>query len=529
VISLEERREDLKRLVLYPFLFALYVILSPLSGNLDQLDPALALRPLAVLLLAAAAGLLLFYSLFRDWHYAGYLVFLALVFFFMFGHLYRLVQGRLPAEDKDFSALVLLILWGAGLGLLSLKPVWTRLGGRAWMTPFFNLVFGLALLYPGTVVLLDLLNRPTQAQASGSVDLPDTGEAAFDCSSRPDIYLIVMDAYGREDVLAGLYGFDNQPFLDALQDRGFYVAGESYGNYIQTVFSVPAVLNFTEIDPPRAGVNGAEYFRGLVEDNRLMRLLKRCGYRTMAIESGFYFTDHPDVDVFYSRESDLNAFEDLLLSGSPWEVISNRLGLDPPAESYEGHRLRVQYSFRRLESVARQPGPKVVFAHIISPHPPFVFDESGGRTEPGRAYSLADGEDFEGSLAEYRQGYAAQVQFVNRRLEEAIDAILSRSAIPPVILLQGDHGPGSRLNWSSPAGSCLWERTAVLNAVYLPGAGREALYPSISPVNAIRAALNASFDAGLPRLPDRTYFTSYALEGQAIDITAERSSQENCK
>lgn len=519
----------MKRLVLYPFLFALYVILSPLSANLEQLDPALALRPLAILLLAAAVGLLLFYGLFRDWHYAGYLVFMALVFFFMFGHLYRLVQDRLPTEGKDSRALVLLTLWGLGLILVSLKPAWTRLGGRARLTPFFNLVFSLALLYPGSIVLLDLLNRPPQAQAAQGEHLPDTGDLSFDCSSRPDIYLIVMDAYGRADVLAGLYDLDNQPILDALEEWGFYVAGESYANYIQTVFSVPAVLNFAKIDPPRAGVNGAEYFRGLVEDNRLMRALKRCGYQTIAIESGFYFTDHPEVDIFYSRESDLNAFEDLLLGGSPWEVVSNRLGLDPPAESYEGHRRRVHYSFRRLESVARLPGPKVVFAHIISPHPPFVFDGNGERTEPSRGYSLGDGDDFEGSPEEYTRGYAAQVEFVNRRLEAAIDKILSRSAAPPVILLQGDHGPGSRLNWGSPSDSCLWERTAVLNAIYLPGAGREALYPSISPVNAIRVALNAVFDAGLPLLPDQTYFTSYTLEGQAIDITAERSSQENCR
>jgi hypothetical protein len=114
-------------------------------------------------------------------------------------------------------------------------------------------------------------------------------------------------------------------------------------------------------------------------------------------------------------------------------------------------------------------------------------------------------------------------------MEQTINAILSRSASPPVIIIQGDHGPGSRLNWTSPEGSCLWERTSILNAYYLPGAGKEQLYPSITPVNSFRVILNAYFGAQLEQLPDRTYFTSHKLENQVIDITSERSSLLNCK
>jgi hypothetical protein len=170
----------------------------------------------------------------------------------------------------------------------------------------------------------------------------------------------------------------------------------------------------------------------------------------------------------------------------------------------------------------------MVFAHIISPHPPFVFDVHGKPTEPARGYSVNDGDDFQGTLDEYRAGYARQVQFVNQKLEWAIDAILANSPTPPVIILQGDHGPGSRLNWGSPAKTCLWERTSILNAYYLPGGGESRLYPSISPVNSFRVVLNAYFGANLPLLPDRTYFTSHRLERQAIEITAERSSRQNC-
>jgi len=141
---------------------------------------------------------------------------------------------------------------------------------------------------------------------------------------------------------------------------------------------------------------------------------------------------------------------------------------------------------------------------------------------------MGDGDDYAGDWQEYRQGYASQVEFANRKLKSAVSALLARSNTPPVIILQGDHGPGSRLNWGSPADSCLWERSGILNAYYIPG-GSQELYPSISPVNSFRVILNAVFGTSQPLLPDRTYFTSHRLLRQAIDISEERDSRANCK
>jgi len=518
----------LRRLVLYPFFFALYVVLVPLAENLGQVDPTQALRPLAVLVITVTAGLLLFYVLFRDWHYAAYLIFLVCVFFFLFGHLYRLAQERFSISNKATIVPLFLGLWGVLLGILSFKIVWSHLGGKKWMLPFFNLVFAVALVRPGYIVLTGTLFEPRQAHAAPVTNLPTPDGSTLDCSTRPDIYYIVLDAYGREDVMDTLYNLDNRPFLDYLNRKGFYVANESHSNYMQTVFSIPSSLNFTYIDPPQEGVNGLEYFSNLVKDNQIMSTLKRCGYRTVAFESGFYFTEHPDVDVYLSSDNNLNDFESLLLADSPANVLLERLNLQPPKYSYEAHRQQVLYSFGKLANLPKLPGPKIVFAHIISPHPPFVFDAKGRSVEPNQGYSLNDGDDFQGTLDEYRAGYAMQVQFVNQKMERVIDAILTKSSTPPVIIIQGDHGPGSHLNWSSPAQSCLWERTSILNAYFLPDGGESKLYPSISPVNSFRVVLNAYFGANLQLLPDRTYFTSQRLERQAIDITAERSSQLNC-
>jgi hypothetical protein len=75
-------------------------------------------------------------------------------------------------------------------------------------------------------------------------------------------------------------------------------------------------------------------------------------------------------------------------------------------------------------------------------------------------------------------------------------------------VIQGDHGPGSRLDWEVPERSDLRERMGILNAYYAPLAER-ALYPSITPVNSFRVVLNQYFGFDLPLLPDRSYLSSW--------------------
>jgi len=517
-----------KQLVLYPFLFVLYVISFPLAHNMDQLDATQALRPLICLILAVAAGLLLFYVLFRDWRYAGYLIFLVGLFFFSFGYLNRFIQEQLLIFGKTLDERILLGIYTVLFLIVALKGVWVRLGGRARLTPYLNLVMVIGLLISVFGLLSGFFHEPIRVgRASGTTQTGSEG-LIMNCAKTPDIYYIILDGYGRADVLKELYGLDNQPFLEYLERTGFYVASDSHTNYTQTIFSIPSSLNFRYIDPPGEGVNDQNYFSGLMRDNDIMAFLKRCGYRTIAIESGYSFTDHPKVDIYLAHGIGMNEFESLLLTDTPIEILAEVLNLEPSEFSFEGHRRRVIYSFEKLGMIYRMNGPKFVFAHIISPHPPFVFDSSGQPIEPIYSYFIGDGDDYQGTLDEYRSGYPAQVRFVNQKLEQVIDAILENSATPPVIIIQGDHGPGSQLDWYSPTQTCLWERTPILNAYYLPGGGDRWVYPSISPVNSFRVVLNAYFGAKLPLLSDDTYFTSHRLEDQAIDITAQRSSRVHC-
>ena len=510
----------------YPFLFAIYVILNPLFTNLGEIDLSQAARPLTVLLLAALAILLVCYFAFKDWHYAGYLTFLVLTFFSLYGHIARVLQDW-SGLDVDANRPLLLTVWAILLLVLSFKKIWLLFGGKR-VTHALNIYVSVLLVLGIVSGLPNIPKAFTSPVAQSKPPASFENTIKLDCSNTPDIYYIILDAYGRTDVLQSLYGVDNTAFIKTLESKGFYVAAQSHSNYIQSIFSIPSGLNFSYLESEPEGADAVKYFTNLTTNNQLMHALKQCGYRTIAFETGFSFTEDTQVDLYLSSGPPFNNFESLVLADSPLDWLPEAIYQKPAAHSYEGHRERVLFTFEQLRSIPKMPGPKMVFAHIISPHPPFIFDAQGNPIQPDRSYSISDGDDYRGTWEEYRQGYARQVQFLDRMLEDTVDAILRKSSRPPVIIIQGDHGPGAFLDWSTPEQTCLWERSSIFNAYYLPGVDTSALTPDMTPVNSFRVVLNAYFNANLVLLPDKTYFTSHRLIRQIIDITNQYASKKNC-
>jgi hypothetical protein len=129
-----------------------------------------------------------------------------------------------------------------------------------------------------------------------------------------------------------------------------------------------------------------------------------------------------------------------------------------------------------------------------------------------------DGDAFLGTQEEYLQGYRDQVIYVNQLMEELIRTILRDSARPPVIVIHGDHGPGSRLNWQSAEDTDLRERTAILSAYYLPEAPQGTIYESMTPINSFRLILDLYFDADLGLLPDQSLYSTWQRPYAFISI-----------
>jgi hypothetical protein len=521
---------------LYPALFGAFAVLSLYSSNFDELEPGDLVRPL---LLAVGFGVALTAAcqlLWRSREQGALVAAGTLIAFFSYGHLFESlspleVAGRSLGHHRYALAAI-------GLGWLA----WLRWTGRRRRWPrALGPLLQAAAVVAGLVGAGGLLWRWRAAQAPlPASSLALEGEPGP--IELPDIYYIVLDGYGRQDVLARYYGFDNSPFLDRLRSLGFYVADRSTANYNQTVLSLAASLNMQYvqdlIEGQAPGPEGRARLAETLKHSELRRYLERIGYDTLAFETGYSQTEIRDADVFWGPEADpsrsehpllggrVSAFESLLLSTTAmravldFDPLRRQLALDSLTDPhYEMHRARVRYTLDSLGKAAEHRGATFVFAHVISPHPPFVFDSEGRPLSNRGLYSLADADAFGATPEEYVALYRSQLEYLNTLVIPALEDILQRSDRPPVILLQADHGPGAYLVWDSLEGSLLKERMSVLNAYYFPDASYERLDPTISPVNSFRVVLSQYLGADLPRLPDRSFFSTWDQPLVMTDVT----------
>ena len=267
-----------------------------------------------------------------------------------------------------------------------------------------------------------------------------------------------------------------------------------------------------------ASIVGADYGRRLplarmIRWSAVARALDDLGYTSYAFETGSRTADLDKVDIFRGPRSALPTnLERLLLETSSLVLVPQLAATVSDVEgnvSARAHRERILFILSTLPEIATQPGPKFVFAHILSPHPPFVLDQDGVLVDMRLPFSFDDGDGFDGSRQEYTSGYVDQTVFVSKAIIEAIKGILANSARPPVIILQSDHGPGSGLVWDSMEKSDVRERVSILNALLLPDAPTGTLYPPRTPVNTFRLIFNTYFGTDLPMLEDRSYFSTW--------------------
>ena len=73
--------------------------------------------------------------------------------------------------------------------------------------------------------------------------------------------------------------------------------------------------------------------------------------------------------------------------------------------------------------------PKFVLAHLLIPHPPYVFGSNGEAILP-ESLSLEDKDNFE--------LYFDQLEFTNKKIQEVVEK-LTATEHPPIIIIQSDH------------------------------------------------------------------------------------------
>jgi hypothetical protein len=466
----------------------------------------------AVLLAGLVAGRLLGIGPARSALGASLLIGLGLTY----GHAWNLV-GELVGLHR-----YLLIAWGviAIVGLVLIARLRPTVVGR--LTTVVSVAAGI-LIAINLVPIGDLAlrNLTTAEPASGGSDdgTPLPGATR-------DVWYLVFDRYAGAPALDELYGFDNEPFLDELGERGFMVAERATANYLKTAHSLVSSLNMDELDADALAAEAAApddwtpFYRQLQTSHAVERFLHDRGYRYLHLglrRGATYANDAADVTYLFGDTTEFGAvLADTTILRSLAAVLPGDLATGTEAV----YAAQTLFQFDELEGIAEGPGPTFVFAHFLLPHPPYLFNADGSRvTAEQRASRTLD------------EQYLEQLQYANARILTLLDRLQAGPPETwPIVVLAADEGPfppryaedEDGFAWLEATPEELLRKFSILTAVTVPGADLEeaGFSDTLTPVNLFRVVFNAAFDAGLPLLPQRNWvFVDQRHLYDLVDIT----------
>jgi hypothetical protein len=490
---------------LYPFLIAITPILNYAGSN----PSAFRSGDLAFTIGISVAGCAVVYALAvvaigrrSPSALAPFVVLLALGWFYGYG---MLVGQLSPDKTRPQHALVLVAgLMGSAALLLWIRR---REGLLQGVARFLTLTSALLVSW-GAIRIGSGWIRGSQAIAESALAEELARPIESPASARQplrDIYCIVLDEYANSDVLRERFEYDNRPFEDSLRAIGFHVPRRVQSNYLHTLLSLPSMLNAVhmvglerELGPRATDPAVPNY---LLEHNRVAAFLEHRGYRYLFFPSQWWHSTRSSevADVVFQpyRGFDLTRS---LTEGELQRAVRKASALRYLDQDHGWEADHVRRTMDGLAAVPHTSGPVFVFAHVLKPHSPFVFDRRCSTVKRHPKTEDATGP------------YLEQLECLNRMLLATVHRILRNSRVPPIILLQGDHGTnlldatGFRSADQVPPEAAR-ERFGAFGAYYLPDGGEAAFGDSVTVVNVLGNVLRYYLGAHLPRAGDEQYIS----------------------
>jgi hypothetical protein len=501
--------------LLTPIFFALFPIFSVWAANSTLMGPLDALHALLMAVIAAIALFFILRLILKNPVKAGLISALVMLLYFSYGQIFLLIRGIPAIGIKIARQRIMLPLWGLILaaGVFLIIKYWKKLTGFAL---YLNIIGVVLLCSSGIQIGIAQTQENAPSNTTNALlSKPDPAfnvQQAGDKANFPDIYLIVIDSYSRDDIILDRFHYDNSPFSQALTNMGFVVPKCSMSNYTYTAYSMSSMLNmnyleafYPKINPNKTSLDNTS-FQAYIRNSLVRKNLTELGYKTVSFEMDYPWVEIPDADYYYRSISARSILADFLTPSdfdtelnqtTILSILDDASAISPEIkgnlsvmqrfENYLEQKVfkigdkkyyQILDSLDNLEKLAKVPGPKFVYIHSTGLHGDFVLGPTGQFQLTGRV-----------------PGYENALIYMDNRMLEILPKLINDSRVPPIIILMGDHGV-------APVSDA---RLSNYQAIYMPGNGKNVIYPSITPVNTFRLIFNTYFNAQYRLLKDISY------------------------
>lgn len=495
-------------------LFSIYPVIFLYTHNVEILHLNQLLFPLFIAFFLAITSFLLWKIVFKDGLKASFAATGFLILFWNYDLFYQGINYVLNLKHWHTVPLFLFIYGHLVffLDLINKKIDLEKVNQVLFLTLSILIVYNLVMLMPAEI--------QKRSNSLNKCEIQDVIRDKDKTDNYPDIYLIILDEYASINTIKKEWGYNNDGFVNFLRDKGFFVAEKSEHRYFQTMLSMSTLLNLEYITGPVEKNDLLDYFynpdkikgKQIYEElksisdsykirkwseNYLVSFLKEKGYKiiilegisqhypTFNINNADFSIAYQDIidessdagksffyrDAFYMElfKRTILSFFDIYLQGLTGDV------------NYDGTKYVFNYLKKDIYYIK---SPKFVYAHILCPHIPFVFDRDGN-------YVVS-------TIDKDNNAYLEQYIYVTKEMRDTINKILTQSS-DPIIIVQNDHGPRPHLVNLKDENNAF----QAFNAVYFPSQDYQKLHDSIAPVNTLRVMLNQYFNENFEMLEER--------------------------
>jgi hypothetical protein len=490
-MSTKFRKDQIIYLVLLPLFFVLHSwnefhYLIHLS---DTIWIALILISISLLLF------LLSKVAWRNKLKAGLFSFVLMLFFLFYGYIHDQVQFYLKAfaHHRILLSCIISILIISTIFLIKQKQ--ESLKRLAY---FLNICLTILCSYEIILlskIIIDDLNP---------VKITKENSSNFNQQKQPDIYILVFDEYASSKSLKRDYGYNNSELDSFIVKNNFFLMKESKSNYLRTNLSIASLLNYeyTSGLTPRESMNAEDISASHknIKYNKLFNLCKSYGYE-------IYNYSIFDTEKSPSKIKNEYLFhnERIIITNTMISRLINDLGpnfkspllkkiLDTEITPEVYRRYNQKAVGVLLSDLKRgnRSSPKLVYAHFLMPHPPFLYSKS---LEAAKSRNIKMDNYYD---KKYIPQYLDYLPYTNSQLKKVVNEILLSGKDNSIIFLLGDHGYKIMNDTTLPTDHYFNN----LQAVYLPKKNYAPLKETSTPINVMRHIINTAFNKNLPFLRD---------------------------